>query len=57
MRLFALAILSGLSCAGLTLALCYLHGGGGLGIEGAVLMLAGSAGIVGFFAGLLAFNV
>ncbi|HXV64435.1 MAG TPA: hypothetical protein VEK15_27300 [Vicinamibacteria bacterium] len=56
MRLLALAILSGLSCAGVTLALCYLHGGGGLGIEGAVLMLSGTAGVVGFFAGLLAFN-
>ncbi|HSF14159.1 MAG TPA: hypothetical protein VLK65_01250 [Vicinamibacteria bacterium] len=56
MRLLALAILSGLSCAGVTLALCYLHGGGGLGIDGAVSMLAGLAGVVGFLAGLLAFN-
>jgi hypothetical protein len=40
--------------AGLTAAICFLSGGGGVLIPGAVPVLVGNAGLVGFIAGLIA---
>jgi hypothetical protein len=48
------AAIVGLATAGLTALLCYLHGGGGTAIPGAVPILVVNAGIVGFLAGLIA---
>jgi len=47
------AVLIGLLTAGLTAVICYFAGGGGLAIPGAVPILVGNAGPVGFLAGLI----
>lgn len=47
-------LIVGALMAGATAALCYLYGGGGTGIPGAVPVLVGNAGLVGFIAGLIA---
>jgi len=47
-------LILGALTAGATAALCFLYGGGGTGIPGAVPMLVGNAGLVGFVAGLIA---
>jgi hypothetical protein len=48
------AAIVGLATGGMTALVCYLDGGGGLAIPGAVPVLAVNAGIVGFLAGLIA---
>jgi hypothetical protein len=47
------AAIVGLITAGLTAVICFVAGGGGLGIPGAVPVLVVNAGIVGFLAGLI----
>ena len=47
------AAIVGVATAGLTALICYLSGGGGLAIPGAVPVLVVNAGIVGFLAGLV----
>ena len=47
------ALLVGVATAGLTAIICYLYGGGGTAIPGAVPVLVVNAGIVGFLAGLI----
>ena len=47
------AAIVGVVTAGLTALICYLSGGGGLAIPGAVPVLVVNAGIVGFLAGLI----
>lgn len=47
------AAIVGVSTAGLTAVICFLAGGGGLEIPGAVPVLVVNAGIVGFLAGLI----
>ena len=46
-------LLFGVLTAGLTAAICFLSGGGGVVIPGAVPILVGNAGLVGFIAGLI----
>jgi hypothetical protein len=48
------AALVGVATGGITALVCYLYGGGGLAIPGAVPILAVNAGLVGFLAGLIA---
>jgi hypothetical protein len=48
------AVLCGAATAGLTAAICFLYGGGGVAIPGAVAILAVNTGLVGFVAGLIA---
>jgi hypothetical protein len=43
----------GAATAGLTALICYLSGGGGVGIPGAIPVLVVNAGIVGFLAGVI----
>ena len=47
------AAIVGILTAGVTALICYLDGGGGLAIPGAVPVLVVNAGIVGFLAGLI----
>jgi hypothetical protein len=47
-------LILGAATAGASAALCFLYGGGGTGIPGAVPVLVGNAGLVGFIAGLIA---
>lgn len=47
------ALIVGAVTAGSTALICYLYGGGGLQIPGAVPVLVVNAGIVGFLAGLI----
>jgi hypothetical protein len=47
------AAIVGFITAGMTAVICYLAGGGGLAIPGAVPVLVVSAGIVGFLAGFI----
>jgi hypothetical protein len=47
------ATIVGVATGGVTALVCYLYGGGGLAMPGAVPMLAVNAGIVGFLAGLI----
>jgi hypothetical protein len=48
------AVVFGAVTAGLTAGICYLYGGGGISIPGAVPVLAINTGLVGFVAGLIA---
>ena len=52
------ALITALAVAALTalatLAICLLYDGGGVGVPGAVPILVGNAGLVGFVAGLIA---
>jgi hypothetical protein len=47
------AAIVGLITAGVTAGVCYLHGGGGTAVPGAVPVLVVNAGVVGFLAGLI----
>jgi hypothetical protein len=47
------AAIVGVLTAGTTALICYLYGGGGLALPGAVPVLVVNAGIVGFLAGLI----
>jgi hypothetical protein len=47
------AAIVGVGTAALTALICYLYGGGGTAIPGAVPVLVVNAGIVGFLAGLI----
>jgi hypothetical protein len=48
------AVVFGLGTAALTAGICFLYGGGGVSIPGAVPVLAVNTGLVGFVAGLIA---
>lgn len=48
------AVFFGVATAGLTAGICFLYGGGGVAIPGAVPILAANTGLVGFIAGLIA---
>jgi hypothetical protein len=50
---FLFATIVGVATGGATALVCYLYGGGGLAMPGAVAILAVNAGIVGFLAGLI----
>lgn len=47
-------VIFGVGVAVLTVLICYLNGGGGTAIPGAVPILAANAGLVGFIAGAIA---
>jgi hypothetical protein len=47
------AAIVGVVTAGVTALVCYVHGGGGTAVPGAVPVLVVNAGIVGFLAGLI----